>query len=611
MSRTDNSKGTQKTKVFALAGNPNVGKSTVFNNLTGLRHHTGNWAGKTVETLSGKGKKYGDYVLFDLPGCYSLSARSVEEELAKDYICSGSADAVIIIADAACLERNLYLVLMTLEVTSKAVLGVNMMDEAEKRRISLDLNALENELNIPVVPIIGKEGKGLKELIKKAFFVSEQKSIPVSPMNEDERAKRASEIISRVMTSEGDVNAKEKKLDRFLTSRAFGFPVMALLLALLMYITVTFANYPSELLSELFSRLGAFFRKLLDSIGLGEKWVSLLVDGMYASLSWVVAVMLPPMAIFFPLFTLLEDSGYLPRVAYNLDKPFCACTSCGKQAITMCMGLGCSAVGVTGCRIIDSPRERLIAILTNCLVPCNGKFPTLLLLITIFVPFASNGFVSASVLTAILISCVAVTLITSKLLSKTLLSGQPSAFFLELPPYRRPSVGKILVRSLLDRTLFVLGRAACVAAPAGIVIYLCANFNVGNASVLSHITSFLDPIARPFGVDGVILAAFILGLPANEIVLPIMIMAYTASSGMSCLPSASELRETLVSCGWTGITPVCVTIMMLFHWPCSTTLITVAKETKSAKWTALSFALPTAVGALLCLAVNVIYTLIK
>ena len=604
-------KNTEKTKVFALAGNPNVGKSTVFNALTGLRHHTGNWAGKTVDTLSGKGKKYGNYVLCDLPGCYSLSSRSAEEELARDYICSGSADAVIIIADATCIERNLYLILMILEVTSKAVLGINMMDEAEKLHIRLDVSRLSNELGIPVVPITGKSGKGLKELVNAAFSVSDRQASPAPSLTADERVTRAADIVSQCVISCGKENEKQKKLDKILTSRVFGFPIMAALLALVLYIMVVLANYPYELLSALFGRVGNVLDVILGKIGVGAKLRDLIVNGAYGSLSWVVSVMLPPMAIFFPLFTLLEDFGYLPRVAYNLDKAFRSCTSCGKQAITMCMGLGCNAVGVTGCRIIDSPRERLIAMLTNCLVPCNGKFPTLLLLVTLFVPFAAGEFGSALCLTILLISCVAITLAVSKLLSKTLLSGLSSSFVLELPPYRRPSIGKVVVRSLLDRTVFVLGRAAAVAAPAGVMIWIFANITVSGSSILSHVTNFLDPIAAPFGVDGVILAAFLLGLPANEIVLPIMIMAYTASNGMSALPSAAELRVLLVNCGWTGITPVCVTIMMLFHWPCSTTLLTVAKETKSIKWTAFSFVVPTMVGAVLCLAVNGIYMLIK
>ena len=609
MKETVNKK-TEKTKTFALAGNPNVGKSTVFNDLTGLRHHTGNWAGKTVDTLSGKSRKYGTYVLCDLPGCYSLSSRSAEEELARDYICSGKADAVIIIADAACLERNLYLTLMILEVTTGAVLGVNMMDEAEKRNIRLDVSRLSDELGIPVLPISARSGKGLKELVNAAFFVSERQTPPIPPSSAEERVKKANEIISRSVISDGNAAEKEKKLDSVFTSRAFGFPIMALLLAFILYLTVVFANYPSELLSALFGRVGDALDVILAKAGVGAKLRDLIVNGAYGSLAWVVSVMLPPMAIFFPLFTLLEDFGYLPRVAYNLDRAFRSCTSCGKQAITMCMGLGCSAVGVTGCRIIDSPRERLIAILTNCLVPCNGKFPTLLLLVGLFVPFAAGGFGAAFCLTLLLISCVAVTLAVSKLLSKTLLSGLPSSFVLELPPYRRPSVGKVVVRSLLDRTVFVLGRAAAVAAPAGAVIWIFANINVSGSSILTHVTGFLDPAAKLFGIDGVILTAFLLGLPANEIVLPIMIMAYTASSGMNALPSTAELRGLLVNCGWTGITPVCVTIMMLFHWPCSTTLLTVAKETKSFKWTALSFAVPTAVGAVLCLAANGIYILI-
>ena len=326
-----------------------------------------------------------------------------------------------------------------------------------------------------------------------------------------------------------------------------------------------------------------------------------LVDGVWRVLAWVVSVMLPPMAIFFPLFTLLEDLGYLPRIAFVLDHAFRRAGACGKQSLTMCMGLGCNACGVTGCRIIDSPRERLIAILTNSLVPCNGRFPTLIALISVF--FARNSLQAALLLLGTLVLGVGMTLGVSRVLSLTVLRGLPSSFALELPPYRRPRVGQVLVRSVLDRTVFVLGRAAAVAAPAGLVIWLSANVSIAGASVLSHITGFLDPLGRFMGMDGVILTAFLLGWPANEIVVPVMLMAYLAQGTLVDAADTQTLGQLLLAQGWTPVTAVCTMLFSLFHWPCSTTCLTVAKETKSAKWTALAVVLPTLVGMLLCIIV--------
>jgi ferrous iron transport protein B len=316
------------------------------------------------------------------------------------------------------------------------------------------------------------------------------------------------------------------------------------------------------------------------------------------------------MAIFFPAFTLLEDLGYLPRVAFVLDHAFRQAGACGKQALTMCQGLGCNACGVTGCRIIDSPRERLIAILTNCLVPCNGRFPTLIALITIFFVGDGAGVLTglgaAVLLLGVLVLGVAGTLACSRLLSATVLKGMPSSFTLELPPFRKPRVGQVVVRSLLDRTLFVLGRAAAVAAPAGAVIWLLANVTVGEATVLAHCTRFLDPFARLFGLDGVILMAFLLGWPANEIVIPVMLMAYLSCGRLVELDSLTQLGQLLTANGWTWNTAVCTMLFSLFHWPCSTTCITVYRETKSLKWTAWAVLLPTALGFALCFLVNLI-----
>ena len=380
---------------------------------------------------------------------------------------------------------------------------------------------------------------------------------------------------------------------------------MVLLLLVVFWLTVSGANYPSQLLSAGLGWLGERLGELLSS---APEWVSgLLVDGAYRTLSWVVAVMLPPMAIFFPLFTLLEDSGYLPRIAYNLDRPFQKCHACGKQALTMAMGFGCNAAGIVGCRIIDSRRERLIAMLTNAFVPCNGKYPLMITLASLFFVGAAGGFggsaLAAVTVTAVILLGVGMTFAASKFLSATILRGQPSSFTLELPPYRKPQFGKVIVRSLLDRTLFVLGRAAAVAAPAGAVIWVLANVTVDGASLLSVCTGFLDPFARLLGLDGVILAAFILGLPANEIVIPIIIMCYMAQGSLTEL-SLPELGALLADNGWTWRTALCPILFSLMHWPCSTALLTVKKESGGWKWALAALALPTAAGMLICFAVS-------
>ena len=390
---------------------------------------------------------------------------------------------------------------------------------------------------------------------------------------------------------------------------------MLLLLLLVFWITIVGANYPSEALSALLFRIQDYLLLFCDKIGVSPWLRDMLVLGMYRVLAWVVAVMLPPMAIFFPLFTLLEDFGYLPRVAFHLDHQFRKANTCGKQALTMCMGFGCNAVGVTGCRIIDSPRERLVAMLTNSLVPCNGRFPTLISIITMFFLGAASGFaasaLSSLLLTVTIVFSVFCTFTISKFLTKTVLRGVPSAFTLELPPYRRPQVLKVIVRSVLDRTLFVLGRAVSVAAPAGLIIWLFANLHIGDSTLLQICADFLDPFARLLGFDGVVLLAFILGFPANEIVFPIIIMAYMSSGSILEFDTLQELRTLLVANGWTTATAVSVMLFSLLHWPCATTLLTIKKETKSVKWTLVSLVLPTAVGICTCMAFNGIVKLVS
>ncbi len=589
----------------ALAGNPNVGKSTLFNALTGLRQHTGNWAGKTVATARGE-YSYGgrEYQLIDLPGTYSLAAHSQEEAVARDYIESGQADGVVVVCDATCLERNLILVLQVLELTGKVLVCVNLMDEAKRLGIEVDLPALSRRLGVTVVGTAGARQDGLDDLKEAiARLVGEDAPAAQPERPPGERVTLAERYAAQVVRSQAaDRLRRQRRLDRLLTSKATGIPLMLLLLGAVVWLTVAGANLPSALLTELFARLGAVLEGWLSA---APEWLrGLLLDGVYRVTAWVVAVMLPPMAIFFPLFTLLEDLGYLPRVAFVMDHAFQKARTCGKQCLTMCMSLGCNACGVTGCRIIDSPRERLIAILTASLVPCNGKFPTLIALITIFFVGGRAGLLASLEGAALLLGTLALgaagTLACSRLLSATVLRGAPSSFALELPPFRKPRVGQVIVRSLLDRTLFVLGRAVSVAAPAGALIWVMANVTVGDVSLLARCTGFLDPFARLFGLDGVILMAFLLGWPANEIVLPVMLMAYLAEGSLVEFEDLAALGALLTQHGWTWVTAVCAMLFSLFHWPCSTTCLTIYKETGSVKWTAASVVIPTLLGLWLC-----------
>lgn len=608
---------------IALAGNPNVGKSTVFNALTHLHQHTGNWTGKTITCANGIVRWNGKtFCLVDLPGTYALHSHAAEEDAAREFLQSNTADCIIIVVDATCLERNLIFTLQILSMTQRAVLCLNLMDEARKKSISIDVPALEKRLGIPVVPCTAAVGKGLDHLMETVEALVENNSIKTTdqknvtefpPLSSFVHA--AEQIAAETVTVDARIPDRDRRIDAILTSRRYGIPIMLALIAFVFFLTITGANVPSEWLSYLLFACAQPLSDLITWLGAPEWLRAMLIDGGWNVLASVVSVMLPPMAIFFPLFTCLEDIGYLPRIAFNLDHVFCKARTCGKQVLTLCMGLGCNAAGVVGCRIIDSERDRMIAILTNTMVPCNGRFPAIISLITLFIVGTTQSSAKTFLLAAISLTCVVIvgvfmTLVASWLLSKTILKGMPSAFFLELPPYRRPQVGKIIVRSLRDRTMFVLLRAMCVAAPAGLLIWCIGNIQVGSDTLLTIFAGVLDPFARWIGLDGMILLAFILGFPANEIVIPLVLMGYLSSGTLVEINQLSDLAVLLAQNGWTSVTAVCFILFSLFHWPCSTTCLTIRKETGSTKWMLIGMILPTLFGITLCFIVHSISVLL-
>lgn len=604
--------------VIGLVGNPNVGKSSVFNSLTGMHQHTGNWPGKTIENSYGI-YEYGmeRYLLVDLPGTYSLDSYSKEEEVTNAFIESDEYDGMIVVVDATSLERNLNFVLQVLERTKRIVVCVNLLDEAKKKHIEINLDKLSEILGVPVVGTIATKKKTLESLKEKVEELLKEES-GMENVREDHEARSAESIVAEAQRIAEDVVKKreatyerDKKIDKILTSKKFGIPIMIVLLACIFWITIVGANYPSKFLSWIFSIGKVYLQKFFELCCFPHFLIDLLISGVYQTVTWIISVMLPPMAIFFPLFTLLEDLGVLPRIAFNLDNFFKKAGTSGKQALTMCMGFGCNAAGVVGCRIMRSTRERLIAIITNCFVPCNGRFPFLITIASIFFAGSIGGFkgsiISTFAVLLIIIFGVILSLIVSRILSKTLLKGEASGFILELPPYRKPQIGNILVRSIFDRTLFVLGRAISVAVPAGFAIWILANVQIEGISILTHIACFFDPFAKMMGLDGYILTAFILGMPANEIVLPIILMMYMNAGTLVDMDNTMQIGQILINNGWTLLTAVNVMIFTLLHFPCTTTLMTIKKETGSRKWTAISFMIPTICGIIICCFNNFIF----
>ena len=711
--------------LVALGGNPNTGKSTVFNALTGLRQHTGNWPGKTVARAEGAFDLEGRRVkLIDLPGTYSLQAGSADEEVARDFVLFGQPDVTVVVVDATRLERNLNLVLQILEITDRVVVCLNLMDEARRHGIGIDVDELAARLGVPVVPTVARRGDGIPELLDaihgvatseietrpyriqshpaevevavRALVEPIEAAYPELPnarwvalrlLNADERVEEATRSGDLGKLAEGSLDGDDdesapsvvavagarniletasrlrwtlspnfhdrltesmyteaqriaeasqvrgvkrikfdldRTLDRLLTSRWLGFPLMLAILTAVFWITISGANYPSRFLAWLLmDKLHVVLMGFAASIG-APWWLSgFLFDGVYLATAWVIAVMLPPMAIFFPLFTLLEDFGYLPRVAFNLDALFRKAGAHGKQALTMCMGFGCNAAGVVATRVIDSPRERMIAIITNNFSLCNGRWPTQILIASIFVgtlaPAHLAGFVSASAVVAIALLGIAAMFLASWMLSRTVLAGEATTFSLELPPYRPPRLWQTLYTSLIDRTLIVLWRAVLFAAPAGAVIWLISNVHLGGASIAVHAMDWLDPFALLVGLNGVILLAYVVAIPANEIVIPTVLMLTVVTLGatgvgegtgvMFELDSLGQTGDLLRASGWTLLTAINLMLFSLLHNPCSTTIYTIFKETRSAKWTTVASLLPLVMGFVVTFLVTQVWRL--
>lgn len=590
------------TKNLALLGNPNVGKSTLFNELTGLKQKTGNWPGKTVEHAKGtftyKQKKY---EIIDLPGTYSLEGYLEEEKVTANYLQNNKIDITIIIIDATAIERNLTLVLSTISKIDNIIICVNLIDEAKKNNIIINYKKLQELLKVPVIKISARKKIGIRDLLEEI-----ENFKPNTKRNDIKNIDKEANNIYKQTVKEETYNKKTLKIDKIVTSKKYGILIMLLTLGIILWITIIGANYISDHLNYILFKLLNIIENTLNILNINKTIIDIIINGILKTVFWVISVMLPPMAIFFPLFSLLEDSGYLPRIAFNLDKTFKKCGTQGKQALTMCMGYGCNACGVIGCRIIKDKKEKLIAMITNCFSPCNGRFPTIIAMISIFITIniknkLINTTLSALILLGFILLSILITFLVSKILSKTILKTKKSTFTLELPPYRKPQIIKTIINSIKDKIIFVLARAIYVSIPAGLIIWILSNTNIQGTSLLLSISNTLDPFGQLLGLDGVIILALILGLPANEIVIPIIIMTYLAKNNITGYNSLQELRNLLINNNWTLTTALSFILITIFHFPCATTILTIKKETKSLKWTILSILIPTIIGIIICL----------
>lgn len=442
--------------------------------------------------------------------------------------------------------------------------------------------------------------KGVQELILQAGYLS---SPNVRDHVVEQLYKKSTELISEsVIYSKTKHDQRTDKLDAIFTSPIFGYPIMLVMLGVVFYLTIAGANIPSSMLASFFGWIEGYITLIFTTLNAPDWLHGVLVLGLYRGTSWVISVMLPPMAIFFPTFALLENYGYLPRVAFNMDRLFKTVGAHGKQSLTMAMGFGCNAAAVMSSRIIESPRERMLAILTNNFVPCNGRWGTLIVLASLFMATGFTGgmksMVTTSVIVGIVLFGIIITFLVSWVLSKTALKGVPTHYTLELPPYRKPKFFDTVIRTSLTKSLSVLNRAIKVAAPAGILTWILANIQLGDNSILMHIVSFLDPLGYVLGLDGYILMAFLIGLPANEIVLPILLMGYLSSGALIDVDGIEDLKQIFLNNGWTWLTALNMMLFSLLHYPCGTTLVNIYKETKSIKWTFWSFMIPTVIAFL-------------
>lgn len=646
-----------KKKRACFIGNPNVGKSSLFNFLTHKNEHTGNWTGKTVKNAYAT-FSYKDtlWEVVDLPGTYSLIGESKEEKIASSFVCSLDYDLAVVVLDASNLERSIVLLLEVLDVTDRVIVCLNLMDEAKAQKIDIDLIKLQKRLNIPIVITKASEGIGCARLCDEMNHFKANSNIfkvvhegkinnylelskpyvshPISYLYQEKNHENegfskvlrfyknyitreellksyihsSDSLLDNIVKRDKQILKKEDILwNKVLSHKFSSYLVMSLIFFFILWLTIFVSNIPSDFMFSFFSNgenfLLSFFSFLPDFI------VQPLILGGYRTFYWVISVMLPPLIIFFPLFSYLEDYGLFPRIAFNMDKPFKKCGSCGKQSLTMCMGLGCNAIGVTNTRIMEDKKMRILAILTNNFMPCNGRFPAMITMLSLFFIRDTSlfgSFLVALGLLLIIVLGIVLTFLWTKILNHFLFKKEEVMFILELPTFRRPSVWKTFSQALKEKAFPVLKRAMLVSFPLGILIYLLASWHLGNSTFLLLLVDKLNNFGHLFGLDGAIILAFILGMPANEIVIPSLLLCYTKSNALVSYTSMQSLRNILVNNGWTWLTALCFLIMMLCHYPCTTTLLSIKKESKSWSYTILAFLIPTLTGLFLSFIINFI-----